>query len=230
MFVLYILGSIVAGFVRGAGGRPARPDQSPMFPEVLDMDELERRLREARDREHPPESSATGSEPTESSPPAQGQSAAPPTSEWRPTVRPTATMTGSDRPMVPQTTSTSVGRSTPQTPAAPVDGRAERSAVAGRTPLQPSWVRDRAYDGDTDGDGADWEEIERFEGLSDRHRTSRASVRVETIHRRLPSDGRLPSPIQAFLDEGNPWQAAFVVKEVLGPPRALAPYRTWRRV
>lgn len=174
MFVLYVLGSIVAGFLRGAGGRPAQPGQRPMAPEVLDMDDLERQLREARDREHPPP-------------------AAPPADDWTPTVQPAA----------------------PSPVRRPDPAAARPSTGSQPAEMQVAWDDDFADDWG-DGSDSEWEDAER-------------TARRRRPERKRAGDGRLPAPVHAFLDQGNPWQAAVVVKELLGPPRALAPYRTWPR-
>lgn len=182
--------SIVSGVLRG--GRRGAPREDA--PEVLDMDALERALREAREREQAgapsPERSASPDSSAPTAAPRAVPSTAPSQPRWAPTVSPV------DR------------RATPSV---------QRSTLADRTPLQPSWAMD-ADDDDwgIDVDDADWEALEQEEGRTPRRTAAR-------------TDPRLPEPVQAFIDKGRPWQAAFVVQEVLGPPRALAPYRTWPR-
>ncbi|MFO7265134.1 MAG: hypothetical protein C0P62_002930, partial [Bacillota bacterium] len=44
-----------------------------------------------------------------------------------------------------------------------------------------------------------------------------------------PKPRPLPAAIRYYLEHAEPWQAAVVLAEVLGPPRALAPYRVWPR-
>lgn len=212
LFVLYILGSIVAGFLRGAGGRPAQPGQPPVYPEVLDMDELERRLREAREREHPPESRSPADE-FESEPP------------MRPS--PERTVAATVQRASERAATTTMLRDSERAATTTMRRAPERATFAGRTPLQPSRVRDADNDWGDDADDAEWEALERSEGLTVRPGSRNREM---TPPRSGMSSGRVPEPVQAFLERGNPWQAAFVVKEVLGPPRALSPYRTWPRV
>lgn len=81
LFTLYILGSMVAGFFRrGAGGRKSGSEgraKGTGLPRVLDMDELERRLRELATGRRVPE--------PEPEPQAERVAASPPTTTAVPT-------------------------------------------------------------------------------------------------------------------------------------------------
>lgn len=185
--------SVVSGIFRGA-----RRSQSGDAPEVLDMDELERSLREAREGELVGEPSSPSSPPV--SPPVAREVSAP--------------SVGPSEPERPRPSVTAARRATPTV---------HPSTLAERTPLQPSWVvDDDDADWTADVDDAEWEAMEE-EG------TPRRTAAGSSTPAGKAAGGRLPDPVQAYLDKGRPWQAAFVVQEVLGPPRALAPYRTWPR-
>lgn len=163
IFVLYILGSMVAGFLRR--GRPQRPTDEkapgrPGLPEVLDTDELERRLREL----------ATGRQEVQQEPEPHPQ------------------------PVGPEVA-----------PAAP-------PAVA---PPRPASVRVPAAS-PVQRDELDWDE------LTD---SAWADADKPRRKRRETAGTSLPPAIDDIVRRGNAWQAAFVVKELLGSPRALSPHR-----
>lgn len=179
LFVLYILGSMVSGFLRR--GRPAGRSSEdgkgvgpgrPRFPQVLDMEELERRLRDLAE-----------GRPTE-----RGGAEEPPAKPARP--RPTASIPD----IAPAPEAPTFRTETVRVPAVfPTDSEIDR------------WQDD------------DWDDVERDESWA----------RSKSPSERPGAKGPAPLPpsVAAFMEQGNPWQAAFVVKEVLGPPRALSPHR-----
>lgn len=162
------------------------------------MEELERRLREARRLEQAESSKgrAPAGVPAPEPVPSPAPPAAPPTVEWRPTVqRPT-----------PPAAPTSPPRATPG-----------RAPAVERTPLQPSGMGDRDDDWEIDVEDAEWEAVEAE--MARRPAGREAGPERRGLEAQPPG---LPAPIQAFVKGGHPWQAAFVVKEVLGPPRSLS--------
>lgn len=214
---MYILSSIVGGIFRGRRRGGAAGDES-VFPEVLDMDELERRLREARSQEEAaePVRELFSEEPRPTTVPATVPTAGPQAS---PAAEPTASPTA-----VPSAASTAAPMAAPATPTQKVPSAVKPSAIGGRTVVQPNWAQDADDEWDVGLDDADWDTLEG-DGVRT-HRPAGARRRPPTP----PSKrGALPEPIAAFVKDGHPWQAAFVVSEVLGSPRALAPYRTFPR-
>lgn len=187
LFTLYILGSMIAGVVRrgrptppgdGEGRGPARTG----LPEVLDMDELERRLRDlAGGRVGRPDPTGPAQSPEPSVARTPTPSASPSASE----------------PAVP---------SLPQGAPRPV----------------PAATRSTFPEGDRwRGAVDDWESWE--EGVWEPERSRTASEGYPS------KAASLPPAVEAYMRKGNPWQAAFVVKELLGPPRALYPHRNHPR-
>lgn len=181
LFILYILRSVFEGISRGGRAGKRGPDSSekpglPTWSDVLDMDELERRLRELRGDEPSAESSSeTFVEREERYPPVLSIPA----------------------PVSPPPTSEPATIAAPQQPAPP----ARRTAEA-----VDMW----ADDGDWDDALLDsvWDDVP----LPATHRRDRAARRTD----------QLPAAVQAYVDRGTPWQAAFVLKELLGPPRGLS--------
>jgi|SRR5690625_3817961 len=194
LFALYILGSMVAGFFRrgrsGGRGRPTGPAR-PGLPDVLDMDELERRLRELageRVEEYDPSEAPASREPGKPEP--------------RPELTPPVTSAppSPPRPAMP-----------PMTPAGP------RPAPVTRLPredMRP--LRDDDFEGWQD-DETDWARWARGEEAF----PARASDA-----KRPDAVPGLPPVVAAYMRQGKPWQAAVVVKEILGPPRAFARRRS----
>lgn len=166
IFVLYLLGSMVAGFFRRGRPRQSTDEKAPGrpgLPEVLDTDELERRLREL----------ATGRREARPEPEPERQ---PVEQEPRP-----------QRPIAPPTVA--------PTPPAPV-----------RAPAALPVRRDEFG----------WDELsDAALQDADKQRRKRAQTAGQS----------LPPVIEGFVRRGDAWQAAFVMKEVLGPPRALSPHR-----
>ncbi len=125
-----------------------------------------------------------------------------------PAAEPTASPTA-----VPSAASTAAPMAAPTTPTQKVRSAVKPSAIGGRTVVQPNWAQDADDEWDVGLDDADWDTLEG-EGAASRSRL--------VARRRRPRPGirRFPEPIGTFAQHGHPWQAAFVVSEVLGPPRA----------
>lgn len=200
LFGLYILLSILSGVLRGVRGRGPGPGREA-GPEVLDMEELERRLREAQILE-PEEAPRPGRRAPETAPaPAPAPSAAPPVAQRRPAAP------GAPTPEPARTTL--------------------RPPSVGPSTLRPGWASAAEDDWDAafDLEDADWAALEAEEPL---RRPLPAAAEPRPAEKEA-APAALPAPIQAMVDQGHPWQAAFALKELLGPPRALAPYRVWPR-
>lgn len=178
LFVLYILGSMVMGFLR-RGRRPGSGDGEgpgrPGFPQVLDLEELEERLRDLAAGRRPGEGGYASSGPG-------------------PQVEP--------RPDAPEPAPPAVG--TAPTPPAVATVRIPAVVPAAMRPEE------------------DWADADEWAELEDGSWSEPSA---------LPGSGTtsgvraLPPAAASLLDRDNPWQAAFVIKEVLGPPRALNPHR-----
>lgn len=207
--------SFIGGILRGL---PTAGRGGEGAPEVLDMDELERRIREARARRVSVE---TVSEPLREEGERTEQTApAPP----RP-AEPAAT-----RRPAPSAAPHVVPSAKPQTAPATAPQGAPRPAADGsrlRVTVQPSKLRGLADDWDGGMDDLDWkalddqeEAVRRLGPWHGRRRTRRMDARPRQS---------LPAPISRFMERGHPWQAAIVVAEVLGQPRALARHRVWPR-
>jgi len=205
LILLYVLSSIVGGLLRGRGSEGRGPGQ----PEVLDMDELERRLRERRARQ---ETVKPAAQPAAEAPrPAPAPAPAP-----RPAPAPApmaSTEAPESRPAAPTVlpAAPTVRRSL-----APV-GSTLRGAVQLSRPKTPD------DDWGVDMSDLDWDAVAAQEEIP-RRRARR--LRSATP---APKPRPLPAAIRYYLEHAEPWQAAVVLAEVLGPPRALAPYRVWPR-
>src|SRR5690606_1990194 len=205
LILLYVLSSIVGGLLRGRGSEGRGPGQ----PEVLDMDELERRLRERRARQETVKSAA---QPAAEAPrPAPAPAPAP-----RPAPAPApmaSTKAPESRPAAPtaKPAAPTVRRSL-----APV-GSTLRGAVQLSRPKTPD------DDWGVDMSDLDWDAVAAQEEIP-RRRARR--LRSATP---APKPRPLPAAIRYYLEHAEPWQAAVVLAEVLGPPRALAPYRVGPR-
>lgn len=205
LILLYVLSSIVGGLLRGRGSEGRGPGQ----PEVLDMDELERRLRERRARQETvkpaaqPAAEAPRPAPAPAPAPRPAPAPAPMASTKAPESRPAAPTA---KPAAP-----TVRRSL-----APV-GSTLRGAVQLSRPKTPD------DDWGVDMSDLDWDAVAAQEEIP-RRRARR--LRSATP---APKPRPLPAAIRYYLEHAEPWQAAVVLAEVLGPPRALAPYRVWPR-
>lgn len=207
-----MLSSIVGGIFRGTrtAGRRESGDGK-----VVDMKELERRLREAR-AQQPAEPSTTPAR--EPSPQADTPrwSPAPAVPDPRPAPSAATTSTTSPgkalRPVTLPGTATAVPASRP-----PV-ARAERPV---RRTLQPRRLSAPEDDWGLDPNDLDWDREEMGS-----HGRSPTRPSPSAAAGRTPP---LPAAVQRYLDREQPWQAAVVIAEILGPPRALLPYRVWPR-
>lgn len=184
LFVLYILGSMVSGFlrrgrqVRTSGDEPSSSGKGrPRFPQVLDMEELERRLRDL----------------AEGRPPGQRDDPAP--------FGEREAGEGTETPVA-----------APPTPAGvPTEARKPRSVTVRVPAVVPA-----AADPDGWAADEDWDDVRDSSWPTMQHLPKEPAASRATA---------LPPAVLSYMERGNPWQAAFVIKEVLGPPRALNRHR-----
>jgi len=239
LFAFYILSWVMAALARrrpGPGGGSAGDDGAG--PEdILDMDELERRLRRAREEMLRPPPAG----PDEGPPPVIPRPAAP--GEWPLGVP-------SPRPAAETPARTAPAPAAPVPVGAPAQGGAERPRMpaAMRRPATRPTVRpsrpDEVFDDLTlaAGDwgagaadiplGADVLDIPDIAGsggaLTDGPLRGQPPAAPGAGERRA-APGQLPPAAAALLARGQPWLAAVVLKEVWDAPRALRPHRAWPR-
>lgn len=228
LILLYVLSSIVGGLLRGRGSEGRGPGQ----PEVLDMDELERRLRERRARQETvkpaaqPAAEAPRPAPAPAPAPRPAPAPAPMASTEAPESRPAASTVLPAAPTVAPSAAPSARPLAAPTakPAAPTVRRS--LAPVGSTlrgAVQLSRPKTPDDDWGVDMSDLDWDAVAAQEEIP-RRRARR--LRSATP---APKPRPLPAAIRYYLEHAEPWQAAVVLAEVLGPPRALAPYRVWPR-
>lgn len=185
LFLIYFLGSIIAAVFRrerSRGDGPKTPQtgrrRGSVFGEVLDMDELERRLREARDAAMEtvePRAAEADDDPAPEAP--APIPVPPPAAELPPVVVPPVAAPPEPRPRRPR----------------------------------------RVFPAPTMAGDPRWETV-----MDDELQAEAATPPARTA---AVATADLPPAVQNALRRGKPWQAAFIMQEVLGPPRGLRPHR-----
>lgn len=188
LFVLYILRAILQGLTQGKPSASKHDERGSRWSDVLDMDELEKRLREVR-------STLEGRPDSEHITPAE---------ETAPLEQPAADVEPVSAEEMPAS-------SAPIPPVVLFDHDQRVTSPISQRDVRPD---DGLDDWLSDVDDDEWDELARH-GWS----AERESQQFEHT-----AENRLPTAIDAYMQRGKPWQAAFVVKELLGPPRALHPF------
>lgn len=212
LFLLYVLSSVLSGLVRrGApGGRRAQdsPSDGELGPIVLDMEELERRLRRAREATAAPPAAGGGEGPQPVVLQGAERDSAPaarrPSGQRGPSRRGPGTERPGERPAWSR----------------PEPTRRQSAATQAAKPtIHPSTIAPRLRGVDFESSlGEDWDAAPG----APPERTQRPQA--------YRAGGGATPAVAALLSGDNPWRAAVILREVLDAPRAARPYRVWPRV